>query len=384
MNKIFLYLIFGVFLHSCTALQMFKQEEITLLEKGAEPIEWEQNKLIVSAQVDGNKGKFLLDTGATTTVIFDTILMANFGNKQKGKLGRVRDAQKKTLDKTVLPVSFENGLAKATNKVVTYLPTAFNASKQDCVTQSNRSTDGIIGMDLYTSTDKEYALFLNFSEGKIENVSTRQNEKWLNDGFLEIKSKFSLHDQLYIYLELNEKEYKFKFDTGFTSDIVLPFIENIHFQVFTPTIVLGANYSTLSGLTSGKRTYYYEKIPVKMNSFEFTSNIQLTENLSIYNLGILFIKQFDWIIDFKNHKVYARKNGLSSTSKIPSINVNAYAEEGKLKIKMLGGSYLEKFPIGATIRSVNGEMVTSENLCEKLAWINQNKNWEDFDLEVEE
>lgn len=105
---------------------------------------------------------------------------------------------------------------------------------------------------------------------------------------------------------------------------------------------------TLSGLSSDKWTYYYQDMKIQINDEVHLSNLQLTENLSLYNIGIIFIQRFDWVMDFRQKKVYFKSNQNLNKGQIPSAQLSTFVQDAKLKVRWRGNNLL---------RSMNPEMI---------------------------
>src|SRR5690606_36813374 len=135
--------------------------------------------------------------------------------------------------------------------------------------------------------------------GKLMNLEREKHQPLIDEGFKKIKSTFSMRNQIYIHLIINNKEYKLKFDTGNSSTIILPYSENDHFTNLVPYEVIGNTYFSLSGMSEDKRTQFYPDVNISTGNENYKTSVQITENLNVYNVGIGFILSFDWIIDFK-------------------------------------------------------------------------------------
>jgi hypothetical protein len=244
-----------------------------------------------------------------------------------------------------------------------------------------KSTKGLLGIDFLTF-DKRGILLINFTNNLLKNLSYEEKNQLISEGFKEIKSKISFLERIFIYLNINGKEYKMNFDTGNTSNLVLPYKEVKNFQNFPAYHTFGSTHLTVTGLTDSKNTNYYSDVPVSFGNENVKSGLIVTENLNLYNVGLSFIKGFDWIIDYKKKKVYYRKNNIEISVDVPKIEKGVIAQEGKLKFMLLGGEFINKYNIGDEIVSVNGEAITTENICEMQNLLNQTKDWDSLNVLV--
>lgn len=106
---------------------------------------------------------------------------------------------------------------------------------------------------------------------------------------------------------------------------------------------------TLSGLSSDKWTYYYQDMKIQMNDEVHLSNLQLTEGLSLYNIGIIFIQRFDWVMDFRQKKVYFKSNQNLNKGQIPNAQLSTFVQDAKLKVRWVGEQFIEVYEPGDDI-----------------------------------
>lgn len=100
------------------------------------------------------------------------------------------------------------------------------------------------------------------------------------------------------------------------------------------------------------------------------------------NLGLRFIKEFNWIFDFKNNKLYFKK---LNTSKIiePRADINYGAKDIDNKLVVFLKNPNQKlFNLGDIIVKYNNVFVTSENICAIKDKLNNIKEWKNLNLVI--
>jgi hypothetical protein len=108
---------------------------------------------------------------------------------------------------------------------------------------------------------------------------------------------------------IENKPFWFKLDSGFEGTMAVPYSSKNNFQNRVKTTYDGSAFQTAMSRTYG-REVFYSKMPFVLG--EFTNQQQCVESSSVKYplLGIRFMRGFDWIFDFKNKKIYAKRNAL--------------------------------------------------------------------------
>jgi len=229
-------------------------------------------------------------------------------------------------------------------------------------------THGTVGYEFFRKS-KQIFMF-DFDELTLCNLNSQTLSSYLDQNYVPIEGEFC-KDGLYIIVSIKWKRYKVKFDTGYTGSLFINTAEA------TPFIKEASkDYITIDGKLS-----VYPNKWVTIGKNYYNSTIQVSEN-GDSRIGMGFIKGFNWIIDFKKHKIYLKKNSVSLDSQ--NIFPSEYAAsliDGRLTIS----SKFEKanrFGLGDVITSVNGAAVTDENVCEIQALLHRTKNWDDLQIEI--
>lgn len=332
-----------------------------------------KNKVYFNAKIDNKMQPLLFDTGAGISVIFDSTVVDNFKKKKIVTFGKISSADKKSIKKSTLTAKFESELFSSENKVFVYL------QKNSTKCQKESIHRGIIGIDSFFNNDD--LLMLDFSNNKICNISVDEKKELItNNNFQKIKSTCN-SNQIFIYLTINDKEYKFLLDTGFNGNVVIPFSKKLNFLNYKSTILEGTLFKTVTSYTNGEETYY-DNVPIKLNSEIINSKILVSKSLKHQNIGLGFIKGFDWIIDFNQNQIYLKKNkNLIETNYQATFNYLASEKNNKLII-FAKEKNQSKYAIGDQITSINNVKVTPENICEMQELLNDTKDWNTLTLEI--
>jgi hypothetical protein len=182
-----------------------------------------------------------------------------------------------------------------------------------------------------------------------------------------------------IYLKINgyEDSIKFLFDTGFDYSMIIN-DEKIYEKINKDSLV---RMNELKKIES--KGGYNEKL---LNSDMFISDVSLlngeslktpvifSEDFSKNILGLQFIKQYDWVIDFVHKEVYFKKHDVISDNQ--NLHASFYnmsyfvaKEKNILYISRINENFT-KYQLGAIIKSVDGTLVTKENICEMRSLVN--------------
>jgi hypothetical protein len=112
------------------------------------------------------------------------------------------------------------------------------------------------------------------------------------------------------------------------------------------------------------------------------SVVSINKDMFTNILGLPFIKNFNWLIDFKNEKIYAQQHSTefdnSWLDKLDDINNLLVAYNNTLMIVYSKSGY----SVGSTIKSVDDTLITEENICKyQNLLLKNNKDWSAFNIE---
>lgn len=370
----FYILIFSFFLFCCCkpVRQILNQKIVT--NNVSSNIYFRGSLPLLNIEVEGTKTQFLFDTGATFTTLRDSTIIANFVKKDFSSLGFARGADHKKIKNRLLTVAIKNDLFYSHNKVVGYIKNPTN----NCV-KNKPLYSGIIGMDFFF--DQKTALQLDFSTNTIANISDKDlSKKIALKNYMLLPSECK-NNQIFIFITIEGKMYRCKLDTGYSGNIIIPESDKVVFQNPDKMELLGTAYQTASSYTVGKETYY-EKMPVTIGKIEVFSKVSVSSSIKAQNIGIEFMKGFDWIIDYNNNKVYVNRNQQTIASTFDKkIQYFAKVMDNQLQI-LLKEKSKNQYAVGDQIVSVDGVKVTSENQCSLQDLLNSTENWNTLQVEV--
>lgn len=246
------YIICMIFLNSCTVIKQLSNEKINTKVNCSKLI-FDGKEVLLDVEIDNTKSKFLFDTGSTFSTLTDSTVIIGFEKKKFGYFGSVKGADRKKIRNRFFTSMVKSELFESDNKVLTFI----NFPKALC--KKNKQYTGIIGLDMFF--DEKLSMQIDFSNNKVCNLDSTQLQLLLNEkNYYLIKSECK-KNQIFIFLTVEEKEYKFKLDTGYLGSIIIPHNNNLNIKSKNKIELEGSAYQTVSGNSIGKETYY-EKIPV--------------------------------------------------------------------------------------------------------------------------
>ncbi len=369
--KKLIYLASTFLFFGCTVIKQLNSEEVKVL-KDCSNLVFDKQKALIDIEIDHVNTKFILDTGAGISALIDSTVI-DFKNKKIGILGSVKGADRKKIKNKFLSVSLKNNLFESDNKVLTFIKMPIS----DCGLKKNYS--GILGMDVFF--DKKLSIQIDFSNNKLCNISDVQIQDLLNDKNYHLIKSVCKRSQIIIFVTIEGKEYPFKLDTGYSGNIIIPYSPELKFKNTNSIELNGFLYQTASSNTYGKEILY-EKMPVSFGDFEFETKISTSTSIKAQNIGIEFIKGFDWIIDYNNNKVYIKRNQNKIYNQF-SRKISYYSKSIKNNLLITTKEKSQtKFNLNDRIVSVNNQKVTPENICEMQDLLNKTEDWDTLKLEV--
>ncbi len=350
----------------------FALREKLVSKIGCMPLTGSQLATIV-VNLENKPQLFIFDTGSMGSVILDSTVIENFKTKKFGHFGTQVSADGNTRKNRMFTTKISCDLFESNNKLLGF--SSFPKSK--C--SKGTTLKGLIGLDAFFENNT--SLFLNYTNNEICNITNKElGEKIKTDsGYKKIKSVCK-QNQIFVFLEIEGKEYKCKLDTGYAGNIIIPSDSEQHFSNPNKMVLEGTYFTTASSFSTGTEIFF-EKMPVMFGGQNYETKVNVSTSIKAQNLGINFIKTFDWIIDFKNNKVFIRrnKNKLEGTF---NRRVSYYAKAAEKLTIVTKEASQTKYHIGDEITSVNGQKVTSENSCDMQDLLNKTEDWNTLQLEV--
>jgi hypothetical protein len=330
------------------------------------------NELTFPVTINDRATSLFFDTGSEAPFLYDDSALNNKKPEKISKFGSVNNFGNK-LDFYRTPLNLETELFKSNNTVFAVFPNFYAINK--C---SKREVTGVF----YGKYFKDKILNINFEQGKLFIINSLKNRT-----YTEIESKFFELTQVQIKLKVNGKSEWFDFDTG---NVLHPIILNQKSEIIQD-IKYGYNVRSnrLSLVEKQNSTYFYENLKISFGDDRVDSYAVTNDGFNKYkynNVGIQFIKNYNWIFYYKNKKVYYKsyKQSEIDSIKVTKDHLNVCAvEEGKLIIiQTLDQTGSPSYKLGVQIISVNNVPITSKNICSYLKLLNKT-DWNILDIETQ-
>jgi len=359
-------------LFSCQAISTLQHQKI-VLKSGEVSFSSFQNRIEIPVEVARYKTKFIVDTGAMFSVICNPSFLDQRLLDRAVRFGKIVGASGKTQAQKLLSVPAKSALFESENKVFAVVPII-----QSRCTPNENKVQGIVGMDLFYQQDRP--LLLAFSTQKISLLDLPVDTNQLHqNGYVLVTSKFK-RAAIFVYGKLEEKPFWFQLDSGFSGTAAVQQSAKNKFKNPAKKQYVGTAFQTATQHTYALETFH--------NGLAFSwgdraQKIACVESGSLKKarLGFGFMQGYDWIFDFRNKQIYAKRN----SNKIPESFKNSQAYRvlagDKLRI-VLKDKSAKKFHLGDEILAVNGQKVTAENCCQLEQVLNNTPNWDQLELLV--
>lgn len=353
---------------SCKLIKLTEEENI-VFKSNEMKLDF-NDALEVSVKIDNKNEKFLFDTGASNTIVFDTTLINDFSKKEKINLFGVKDPNG-NISSFYTPANIETEMFLFNNELVTVLP----GIKKYC--SDNYYYKGIIGSSFFKKSESKMYLF------DFDNLILKiSKDKLVEKDYLEVKAKF-FNNHFVIYLKINGHEEPFLFDTGNTAyPLIIGGTSNI--KPINYTEFIGSEVIVASGNVKANSKYSNEN-DLLISEYKMNTPICFTSRkMDKYNnMGLGFIKYFNWIIDFKNEKAYFKRNSVlfGKHDIVPKYKYLCMIINKQLKIITKLKSETT-YNINDQIISINNQKVTTENICDMQDLLNKTQDWNSLNLEV--
>ena len=361
-------------LTSCIAIKQIRNRGENT-KTGKQSFEIKNNAIILDTKLDGTSYQWMFDTGSTFSVISDTI---GLKNKKIGKLpiggAKLPDGSK--LKTRFVTGDIENDFLSIEHQVFTMIP---QTEPEECK-ETPYTRKGIIGSDIFF-IDGALAE-LNFDENQISILSETDFDNRIKDGYSPIEASFK-HGHVYLPIKAGGKTYEFLMDTGFTESIMLPFEDQENIKYYNSMEMEGSVYKTIKGFVPNDRVIYSENVDVVFAGIPMkTLTASSLQAKNLKNVGIKFIKNFNWLIDYGSKKVYIKPVAKQPESpKLPEISYKIKAINDKIIILARNIKNTE-YPVNSEITSVNDVLVNKENKCQILKQLNDTKDWKTLKIEI--
>lgn len=328
--------------------------------------------------INDKKAKFFFDTGATVSAIENIDLLGgedilNTDNSKKLTTIKGADGKEISLYKIKTKNLGTNIYKSKGRHIVTFNQEQI---RNVCIEEFNRKYDGILGLDAFVYS--ETPVLLNYENNEVLTLNELPDLK----DYVEVDSEIK-NNRIILYAEFNQVKIPLLFDTGNDAFMVLsqnPYIDEQEDIAFETGLI------TANNVKSFPLNKVYANRSINIGGIHSDENlIRVVESFETNGVGIQFINRYNWIIDFKHKKVYAKKikdfNSSSFIEKMTSVKYKVMATNGRLII-FHKKDPANKFKVGDEIVSVEGTIVSKENICEFQDLLNANNNWDKFKIET--
>ncbi len=333
-----------------------------------------QDLRYLNGNINNNNVKLLFDTGATKTVLYNIKTIGGKSVLNKNNNSKIA-AKGATYKADITKYITDSIRFKIFNSIFQPVLIAENLIQNNC---NNAVTiDGIFGIDALSNS--EQPLLIDYQKGLLSFANPLE----IKNEYLLIESSFD-YNSISIYCYVNNQKEKFLFDTGADASILVK---------KTPEhAITVAEIQTL--ISTFSKSAFMEPVSIqffqkdKINIGGITIEKPLLTKISNINrniIGFNFIKNYNWLIDFKNEKLYAKiikdfdfqliKENLKK-NQLKSISF-----DNKLIIGYKS-TLITKYKIGDQLTSINDQKVSPENICQMQDLLNNTEDWSTLKLEI--
>lgn len=220
-------------------------------------------------------------------------------------------------------------------------------------------TDSAI-FDYTTLRRAKAAILLDFTGRKAMPISQADvDRKIKEDNYSEVSAKFSQRG-IIVQLTFKRQNIPFLFDPKFPGQL----------QMDSLSLPFKTTLQPVSDLYSTDDTRPKVYINQNLGFCNVNYSVAIIAGHNFPNkLGLDFISRFDWIIDFRERKVYCRKNCIAmQTGTEFNQPYGVSIIDGKI-IVVHKNVKMNNFRIGDSVISVDGDTITDANVREKLPLI---------------
>ena len=374
MKQLFLFLSISLFFVGCKSYKAYFNQEFEETIETPFKFKLEDNKMLCNVRDDSSSYELLFDTGVSTTTFFDEKVLKGFKSFGEKKVDLAYKKGQVIVKKGILDLDYR--FLKIKNNSVAYQ--SVELKDLGCF-ESN--LEGIIGMDIFTFLDSDtskYILDLKFSDSTITLYDTLPSLKNI-ESYINLSSKFYLskHPMIYLKIDGYKDSIKFLFDTGFDYSMIIN-DEKIYEKINKDSLVRMNELTKIESKSGYKESSLSSDMFISdvklVNGDNLKTPVIFNEDFSKNILGLQFIKQYDWVIDFVHKEVYFKKHDVISDNQnlhVSFYNMSYFVAKEKdiLYISRINENYT-KYQLGAIIKSVDGTLVTKENICEMKSLVN--------------
>lgn len=249
------------------------------------------------------------------------------------------------------------------------------------------STYPLLGFKAILPDNEQTRMNLNFSEGKIK-YYTNDNTKFDLTGYKPIKCKFDWRThRFFVYPKINGLEYKCLFDTGNVGYISIKKDKERNLKYKRNArrkdgdIVCEGSWGiAITGVDNDGKFYIRNNDKVQLGDDEFKATVCYSNSINDHNMGLKFISRFDWYME--NGQLYYKPRNVEDPEYQIESPYRIIATDKGLMVIMRVVDDKNFLQFGDIITSVNGEKITSENICHYYELLNKTKDWSNLVLVV--
>ena len=330
-------------------------------------------QMLFKAEINGKPDTLMYDSGVNSLMV----MMYTPSTQPEGMKfyrHRVTGADKKSKVKaTTLPVMI--GTSRVNNSGFAFAvlnPEPPLCEKRTISDHHLLGSEGFnIGHYLLDFTHREI-VFISY----VESIDTT--------GFVPIKCAMK-RNALWVYPRINGVEYECIFDTGNgNAGFLLKDEKRVGSPKENDLVYEGSYGNAIGGRTNKQRFVRAQQEAFSIVGAEKETEITYVKDLPFNNMGLKAISQYDWIVSAKRNGpvVYVRPHAVDEVKPSVMFRYKLIADDGKLKIlsRLIDGN--EKFKVGDQIVSVNGEIITEENICHYYDLLKEAMDWSGFEILV--
>ncbi len=372
MNKlinIFIFLFFLIIFNSCEVLKLGSvfEEEIIIVNSNINQkfLVGKDNKLLIETKINNKIAYMYFDTRATDVIFREQGSWTDsLPIVAEPKIFRIRVAGGERIDRSCVRI---DSASCELFSIKNWIITAIVNENWFC-----GEAIGIIGNSGFWNFghDEKKILRLNFDRKELSVIDS------IPPNYEIIKSSFRF-GYTKIFLSINGIEYSFGLDTGYGGSLLTSsnnIDENIK-NIPTKTVLFGELFQVAGGGIILDTIDIKEIDDIKLNSNSFLKKTKLmvvhTENIE--NLvGVAFMKNYNWIIDYVNEKIYIkpRNTKIEKTEYFYRYYLGAGFNFSKTPITTRsmvidGMAYNAGLKIGDEVISINNTIISDIPHCER-------------------
>ncbi|MDR1724981.1 MAG: hypothetical protein LBR28_01115 [Bacteroidales bacterium] len=378
MKRVFAVIVCTIVFSSCTVVQIVYQipkiktiikiekHQVEVCKNNCQHFEIKDDHLVLPIKYNNTNDTAIFDTGLT-----DAFTITGNETLEKDStlsFPTTTPSGRKQVRFQITKINLENDLLKWEN----HLAEKVFMDSIPCMTNTTKK---ILGINAFYDSA---IIVLDFDGNKVCIFDTIASMD-VNDYF-EVKSFFKRVP--YVFVKLWEREYRFIFDLGCAFPMIMNTADyvakqnDITFEGATATDVSGIIYGE-THLRIGDTLILADTVKTEVNEIWFSDNF--TSNL----IGLPFISEFNWIIDCKNKKIYAqRRTDFTPKKVLKEYLYKTMVKDNNLVIASRNKTANPPLKLNTVIKSVNGELITADNLCFYMELLNKTVDWGELSVEV--